>query len=106
MNVISEARARIKECRLTMPLAGKLLAVFAVDTAKRVEQSIDCFEVEKGRPRVFNIRDEPAVEMFCDHGEERFASGREAIEVRANSNASLRCEHRMRCFGVHVPEVV
>ena len=89
-----------------MPLSRKRLAVFTVDATEGVVQSIDCFQVEKGRPRVFDVRDEPAVEMLRDHGEERFASGREAIEVRADSNASLSSQDRVGRFGVHVPEVV
>ena len=89
-----------------MPLARKRLAVFAVNATEGVVQGIDCLEIEEGRPRVFNVRDVPAVEVFRDHGEERLASGREAIEVRADSNASLRGQDGMGRLGVHVPEVV
>ena len=96
----------MKECKRTVPLAWKFVAVFAVDATEGVEQSIDCFEVKEGRPRVFNVRYEPAVEMLRDHGKERFASGREAIEVRADSNASLCSQDSVGHFGVHVPEVV
>ena len=72
-----------------MPLARKRLAVFAVNATEGVVQGVDCLEIEEGRPRVFDVRNEPAVEMLRDHGKERFASGREAIEVRADSNACL-----------------
>ena len=96
----------MKKYKRTVPLARKHLAVFAVNAAEGIVQSVDCFQVEKRRPRVFDVRDEPAVEMLRDHGEERFASGREAIEVRADSNASPRSQDGMGRFGVHVPEVV
>ena len=89
-----------------MPLARKRLAVFAVNATEGVVQGVDCLEIEEGRPRVFNVRYEPAVEMLRDHGKERFASGREAIEVRADSNASLCSQDSVGRFGVHVPEVV
>ena len=89
-----------------MPLARKRLAVFAVNATEGVVKGVDCLEIEEGRPRVFNVRYEPAVEMLRDHGKERFASGREAIEVRADSNASLCSQDSVGRFGVHVPEVV
>ena len=89
-----------------MPLARKRLAVFAVNATEGVVQGIDCLEIEEGRPRVFDVRDVPAIEVFRDHGDERLASGREAIEVRADSNASPSGQDGVRRFRVHVPEVL